>query len=347
MRILHTMLRVGDLDRSIKFYTEVLGMRLLRRKDYPDGKFTLAFIGYGDEAENTVIELTYNWDTDSYDLGSGYGHIALEVDDVAQTVARADGLALAPVAPSLTPGVDARYSAAPHFFSGRGYQRIGEACNMTVDLAERDFGTGDAERVLRSRGICFRRARDGDRAGLTALLQAHWPAWLPEVRAALNDQGKGGGDARRPRGDGVGGELGERGDDGNREYMVASESVALDALQLAVSEPYVQQLVNLNFNSGALHIDGKLRASVDEPLAFAGELAGLPGKAALARAHEVLYYENTEGGHGSGVTPEQRARMMAVMYTYLWSQLRKTLECFRFSNQPAGNGREKICPGSG
>jgi len=84
MRILHTMLRVGDLDRSIKFYTEVLGMKLLRRKDYPDGKFTLAFIGYGDEAENTVIELTYNWDTDSYDLGSGYGHIALEVDDVYQ-----------------------------------------------------------------------------------------------------------------------------------------------------------------------------------------------------------------------------------------------------------------------
>ena len=84
MRILHTMLRVGDLERSIKFYTEVLGMKLLRRKDYPDGKFTLAFIGYGDELENTVIELTYNWDTDSYDLGTGYGHIALEVDDVYQ-----------------------------------------------------------------------------------------------------------------------------------------------------------------------------------------------------------------------------------------------------------------------
>jgi lactoylglutathione lyase len=82
MRILHTMLRVGDLDRSIKFYTEVLGMKLLRQKDYPDGKFTLAFIGYGDEAKNTVIELTYNWGVDKYDLGKGYGHIAIEVDDV-------------------------------------------------------------------------------------------------------------------------------------------------------------------------------------------------------------------------------------------------------------------------
>ena len=82
MRILHTMLRVGDLQRSIDFYTQVLGMKLLRQKDYPQGKFTLAFIGYGDEAENTVIELTYNWDTDRYDLGNGYGHIAIEVEDV-------------------------------------------------------------------------------------------------------------------------------------------------------------------------------------------------------------------------------------------------------------------------
>ncbi len=82
MRILHTMLRVGDLDRSIDFYTGVLGMKLLRRKDYPDGKFTLAFVGYGDERDNTVIELTYNWGVDRYDLGGGYGHIALEVDDV-------------------------------------------------------------------------------------------------------------------------------------------------------------------------------------------------------------------------------------------------------------------------
>ncbi|WP_304640907.1 lactoylglutathione lyase [Pseudomonas sp.] len=82
MRILHTMLRVGDLEKSIAFYTEVLGMTLLRRKDYEEGRFTLAFIGYGNEAENTVIELTHNWDTDHYDLGTGYGHIAIEVHDV-------------------------------------------------------------------------------------------------------------------------------------------------------------------------------------------------------------------------------------------------------------------------
>lgn len=81
MRILHTMLRVGHLDRSIEFYTSVLGMRLLRRKDYPDGKFTLAFLGYQEESEGAVIELTHNWDTASYDLGGGYGHIAIEVDD--------------------------------------------------------------------------------------------------------------------------------------------------------------------------------------------------------------------------------------------------------------------------
>lgn len=82
MRILHTMLRTGDLERAVGFYTEVLGMRLLRQKDYPDGKFTLAFLGYGKESDNTVIELTYNWGVDSYDMGTGYGHIAIEVDDV-------------------------------------------------------------------------------------------------------------------------------------------------------------------------------------------------------------------------------------------------------------------------
>lgn len=81
MRILHTMLRVGDLDRSLAFYTEVLGMRLLRRNDYPEGRFTLAFVGYADESESAVLELTHNWDTASYELGNAYGHIAVEVDD--------------------------------------------------------------------------------------------------------------------------------------------------------------------------------------------------------------------------------------------------------------------------
>ena len=82
MRLLHTMIRVGDLEKSISFYTEVLGMTLLRQKDYPDGRFTLAFVGYGNERDNTVIELTYNWDTDRYDMGNGFGHLAIEVDDV-------------------------------------------------------------------------------------------------------------------------------------------------------------------------------------------------------------------------------------------------------------------------
>ncbi len=81
MRILHTMIRVGDLDRSIAFYTEVLGMKLLRRHDYPEGKFTLAFVGYGDESENAVIELTHNWGVTSYDIGTGFGHIAVAVED--------------------------------------------------------------------------------------------------------------------------------------------------------------------------------------------------------------------------------------------------------------------------
>ena len=81
MRILHTMLRVGDLDRSLRFYTEVLGMRLLRRNDYPDGKFTLAFVGYGDETDTAVLELTHNWGVEKYELGSAYGHVAIAVDD--------------------------------------------------------------------------------------------------------------------------------------------------------------------------------------------------------------------------------------------------------------------------
>ena len=85
MRLLHTMLRVGDLQRSLDFYCNVLGMKLLRQKDYPDGKFTLAFVGYGDESETAVIELTHNWGVESYELGTAYGHIALGVEDIYAT----------------------------------------------------------------------------------------------------------------------------------------------------------------------------------------------------------------------------------------------------------------------
>ena len=82
MRILHTMIRVTDLKKSIKFYTDILEMKLLRQKDYPEGKFTLAFVGYRNESEEAVIELTHNWDTDKYNIGDAFGHIAIEVDDV-------------------------------------------------------------------------------------------------------------------------------------------------------------------------------------------------------------------------------------------------------------------------
>lgn len=82
MRMLHTMLRVGDLERSLRFYCDVLGMKLLRRKDYPGGRFTLAFVGYGPESDTAVLELTHNWDTPSYDVGNGYGHVALGFDDI-------------------------------------------------------------------------------------------------------------------------------------------------------------------------------------------------------------------------------------------------------------------------
>ena len=84
MRIMHTMLRVGNLQRSIDFYTQVLDMKVLRQHDYPDGRFTLAFVGYGDEDRTAVLELTHNWDTAQYDLGNGYGHIAIEVPDAHQ-----------------------------------------------------------------------------------------------------------------------------------------------------------------------------------------------------------------------------------------------------------------------
>ncbi len=82
MRVLHTMIRVGDLEKSISFYTEALGMELFRRHDYPEGRFTLVFLGYGDEGSSAVIELTHNWDTASYDLGNGFGHIAIGSDDI-------------------------------------------------------------------------------------------------------------------------------------------------------------------------------------------------------------------------------------------------------------------------
>jgi len=85
MRLLHTMLRITDLERSLSFYTEVMGMELLRRRDYPGGRFTLAFVGYGKESDTAVLELTHNWDTDSYELGSAYGHIAIGVDDIVAT----------------------------------------------------------------------------------------------------------------------------------------------------------------------------------------------------------------------------------------------------------------------
>ncbi|MBF0266309.1 MAG: lactoylglutathione lyase [Gammaproteobacteria bacterium] len=84
MRLLHTMLRVGNLENSIQFYQDILGMKLLRQKEYPKGEFTLAFLGYGDEADNTVLELTYNWGTSSYEIGTAFGHLAIEVADVYQ-----------------------------------------------------------------------------------------------------------------------------------------------------------------------------------------------------------------------------------------------------------------------
>jgi lactoylglutathione lyase len=104
MRILHTMLRVGNLERSIRFYQEVLKMNLLRRHDYPDGKFSLAFVGYGDEKDHTVLELTYNWGVESYDSGNAFGHVAIEVDDAyaaCEQVKQAGGKVLREAGPMM------------------------------------------------------------------------------------------------------------------------------------------------------------------------------------------------------------------------------------------------------
>jgi lactoylglutathione lyase len=102
MRILHTMIRVGDLERSLEFYTKVLGMRELRRRDYPEGRFTNCFVGYDDESRSAVLELTHNWDTKQYELGTGYGHVAVEVDDAykaCEEVARRGGTVTRPAGP--------------------------------------------------------------------------------------------------------------------------------------------------------------------------------------------------------------------------------------------------------
>jgi lactoylglutathione lyase len=102
MRFLHTMLRVGDLETSLAFYTGVMGMRLLRRRDSPEGRYTLAFVGYGEESDSTVLELTHNWDTDRYELGSAYGHIAIGVEDIVATcdaIAAAGGRVVRPPGP--------------------------------------------------------------------------------------------------------------------------------------------------------------------------------------------------------------------------------------------------------
>ncbi|HTN52927.1 MAG TPA: lactoylglutathione lyase [Anaeromyxobacter sp.] len=102
MRILHTMIRVGDLERSLAFYTGVLGMKLLRRQDYPDGRFTNAFVGFRPEAEEAALELTHNWDTARYDLGGGFGHVAVEVPDAraaCEEITRRGGKVVRPAGP--------------------------------------------------------------------------------------------------------------------------------------------------------------------------------------------------------------------------------------------------------
>ena len=127
MRLLHTMIRVGDLDRSIGFYTEVLGMKLLRRKDFPDGRFTLAFVGYGDEDSQAVIELTHNWDTKSYELGNGFGHIALAFPDVYKACEAVKGR-----------GGKVTREPGPMKFGGSVIAFIRDPDNRSIELIQRD-----------------------------------------------------------------------------------------------------------------------------------------------------------------------------------------------------------------
>ena len=168
MRLLHTMIRVGDLDRSIKFYTELLGMKLLRREDYPEGKFTLAFVGYTDERNGTVIELTHNWDTASYDLGTGFGHLAVEVEDAyaacakikeqGGTVVREAGpmkhgttviaFVTDPDAPISMGLLDMHHKSATN---GQG-ARSGGLCGQTPRSQEGSASHADSWRSLRARG---------------------------------------------------------------------------------------------------------------------------------------------------------------------------------------------------
>jgi lactoylglutathione lyase len=131
MRLLHTMLRVGHLEKSIAFYTQVLGMTLLRQKDYPQGEFTLAFLGYGDEQNNTVLELTYNWGVDAYTLGNAYGHIAIEVPDVyaaAEAVKQAGGKIIREAGPMNAGNTIIAFAADPDGyqieFIGENHQRV-------------------------------------------------------------------------------------------------------------------------------------------------------------------------------------------------------------------------------
>ena len=155
MRILHTMLRVGDLDLSLQFYTEVLGMQVLRRRDYPEGKFTLAFVGYGPESQETVLELTHNWETKHYDLGNGYGHIALEVEDAYKACEEVKRRGVKDFA--IIENIRGRYVSLGVFSSRDNAQaRLDELAEKGVDSARID------SRVVATAGRTILQIRDID-----------------------------------------------------------------------------------------------------------------------------------------------------------------------------------------